>query len=162
MLSKYILIKKLLTLLGSVAVIGSTAAVAIACEGKTLGVVVKNAGTPEVKDQKQILSEESSDEGRQDSSTEKSAGSPSVGKNSEEEMKKELEEVEKAYKDAKKELRDANQKYQDALKEGKPYENKGNLPPTIADKIDKAEQALTLVNKKFTEIEKKWKRTKPN
>ncbi|WP_265510068.1 lipoprotein [Mycoplasma mycoides] len=35
-----ILIKKLLTLLGSVAVIGSTAAVAIACEGKPLSVVI--------------------------------------------------------------------------------------------------------------------------
>lgn len=149
--------KKLLTLLGSVAVIGSTAAVAIACEGKPLSVVVKKAADSGTLSQKS----EQSDEARQDSSTEKSAGSSDVGKTSEEEMKKELEEVEKAYEDAKKELREANQKYQDALKEGEPYKDKGNLPQTIADKIDKSEQALGLVNKKFTEIEKKWKELNP-
>ncbi|WP_369525658.1 lipoprotein [Mycoplasma mycoides] len=135
MLSKYILIKKLLTLLGSVAVIGSTAAVAIACEGKTLGVVVKNAGTPEVKDQKQILSEESSDEG-------KSASQPGKNANNEE-FKKQLGEAEKLVKEKEEKVKQASRKYSEASNKGRPYEQgSGNAPKEIVDKINESEKEL--------------------
>ncbi|CBW54101.1 Hypothetical protein, predicted lipoprotein [Mycoplasma mycoides subsp. capri LC str. 95010] len=144
--------KKLLTLLGSVAVIGSTAAVAIACEGKPFTALKKGIES-DIKSQNSEASE----------NREKMlADQPAEGEN--ENLEKEIEEAEKAVKEAEKGLRKANQDYQDALKKGKPYETgnqDGKAPKDITDEIDKTEGELKNAIQKLKEAKEKLEKLKP-
>ncbi|WP_265496738.1 lipoprotein [Mycoplasma mycoides] len=154
--------KKLLTLLGSVAVIGSTAAVAIACEGKPLSVVVNKEAGKESKAQTLESTEKTKSEG------ENEVGQPNNGETAK--LKKQIGEAEKAVEDAKKDYaeakenqRKANQNYQNALEKGKPYKEKekaGQVPKEIWDEIQKTENELSSVAKKYTEAELKLKAAK--
>ncbi|WP_409260602.1 lipoprotein [Mycoplasma mycoides] len=140
-----ILIKKLLTLLGSVAVIGSTAAVAIACEGKPLSVVKK-----EHKEETKTL--ESKKELESDSEKLQAGQSGEFSeKASYEEEKKELLKKEK---ELKQKLRDANQKYQDLIKE---Y-GKGPLDTEKGKKLDKVESELEKANNDYENIKKEFEK----
>ncbi|WP_265503568.1 lipoprotein, (VlcA) [Mycoplasma mycoides] len=136
--------------MGSVAVIGSTAAVAIACEGKTLTALKKGIES-DIKSQNSEASE----------NREKMlADQPSEKEN----LEKEVKEAEKTVEEAKKGLRKANQDYQDALKKGKPYEagdQVGKAPKDITDEIDKTGGELKKAIQKLEEAKEKLEKLKP-
>ncbi|QVK02390.1 lipoprotein [Mycoplasma mycoides subsp. capri] len=143
--------KKLLTLLGSVAVISSTAAVAIACEGKPLSLTIKS-DSKELKNQLESSAEESNGEAKNKAQGDE----PGTSEEDKEKLNEELEKAKKDFEDAKKESRLVNQSYQDALKKGKPYEEKpGTLPREISKEIDDAENKVKEVNQKLVEAKEK-------
>ncbi|WP_265494530.1 lipoprotein, (VlcB) [Mycoplasma mycoides] len=144
--------------MGSVAVIGSTAAVAIACEGKTFSKIVNKSGTPEA----QAL--ESKQEA--EAEIEKKPNKPGGSDESTQDLRKQVSDAEEAVKEAEKEatkakqnLRDANQKYQDALKKGT-ESGKTPLDPEIGKEIDRTESEVSNADKKAKEAEQKLKNAK--
>ncbi|QVK06302.1 lipoprotein [Mycoplasma mycoides] len=151
--------KKLLTLLGSVAVIGSTAAVAIACEGKPLKTLVsknEEQSKPQTLESKQEAGTESENEGK----TEKlQADDANVNRTAQKSKREELKELQEEVKKAREESRIANQKYQDAIRKGEEEQrNKKEVSKETGKEIDETESEAFKASLRSKELEKKLKK----
>lgn len=134
--------KKLLTLLGSVGLVASTATVAIACEDKPLTI---NLGKEKAKSKPTNQVSEKAENPPQ-------ADQPIVGESTDKNKEQELKEAKEAIKKAKEKLRLANKEYNEALKKGD-----SSKKETI-DKIYEIEKELTKSGQELKEAEEKLKK----
>ncbi|WFQ95273.1 lipoprotein [Mycoplasma feriruminatoris] len=128
--------KKLLTLLGSVAIVGSSAAVAVACETRPFTVRVNGRAdvTPESSD---VM----------------------VGDQPSVELSREqlIEELDKKEKELKQKLGEASRKYSGLTKKA----GQGPIQDqNLADEIDKAEAEVATISREYTEVANKLKELK--
>ncbi|WP_434329487.1 lipoprotein [Mycoplasma capricolum subsp. capricolum] len=134
--------KKLLALLGSVGLVVSTAAVAVACEDKPFTI---NLGKEKPKSKPTNQVSEKVESAPQ-------ADQPIEDKSVKETKKKEIDDAKEAVKKAKEKLRLANRGYVEALKKGDTSKKE-----TI-DQIHETEKELTKSAQELKEAEEKLKK----
>ncbi|WP_434335079.1 lipoprotein [Mycoplasma capricolum subsp. capricolum] len=133
--------KKLLTLLGSIGMVASTAAIVVACENKIPAISLNTDNTTDIKEKVENQSKEKQSKGTESApQTDQS----NVGKLINENKKKQLEEAEQALKEAEKKAKLAKEKYRMALEEAKKHKKDTPLYNQAIDKIDAAQDGVTV------------------
>ncbi|WP_434324986.1 lipoprotein [Mycoplasma capricolum] len=141
--------KKLLTLLGSVGLVASTSAIAVACENKIPAISLST-------DKNGV--KEKSDDQLEEKLSEKVGSAPQadqsiVDKSAKEVKKKEIDEAKEAVKKAEEKSKLAQEKYKDALKKGDRFktETLDEIDAT-QEEFEKALKDLEAAKKKLEEL----------
>ncbi|WFQ94449.1 Vmc-like lipoprotein signal peptide domain-containing protein [Mycoplasma feriruminatoris] len=140
--------KKLLTLLGSVAIVGSSAAVAVACENRPFSALVKKS----TESKPQTL--DSSPEGIDGMVGDQPRDEDAIRKELEEKLREAKETVNKTMAD----FRSSQEKYSKLT--AKYHRNGTGIDSTKADEIDKAESELGEAMRKYHAAKQKLEELK--
>ncbi|KKW61345.1 lipoprotein [Mycoplasma capricolum] len=141
--------KKLLTLLGSVGLVASTSAIAVACENKIPAISLST-------DKNGV--KEKSDDQLEEKLSEKVGSAPQadqsiVDKSAKEVKKKEIDEAKEAVKKAEEKSKLAQEKYKDALKKGDRFKTETlDEIDVTQEEFEKALKDLEAAKKKLEEL----------
>ncbi|UZK63956.1 lipoprotein, (VlcA) [Mycoplasma mycoides subsp. capri] len=126
--------------------IGSTAAVAIACENRPF--------TVKVNGQAEVTPESASQNSELMVGDGPKAGEIDESENSK--LKKQIDDAAKTVKEKEERVKQASRKYSEASNKGRPYEQgNGNAPKDIVDKINETEKELLKAQKELETAKQK-------